>query len=150
MPGDRRSIRLPGFSYRGKATYFVTTCTWHRACVLARVAEGCSVPSRLGAVVLQQWQGIESRDPTIRLDEMVVMPDHMHGILDFGAGARVSLPRIMAWFKGTVVVEARRRGLWGRAPLWQRGYYERVIRNQVAMESIRAYIRANPAKWMYP
>ncbi len=148
MPGDRRSIRLPGFHYRGRAFYFITTCTSHRIRVLARVAGGCSFASPLGDVVLQQWWAIEGRDPAIRVDEVVVMPDHVHGILEFGTAARVTLPRVVAWFKGTVVVEARRRGLWGRAALWQRGHHERVIRNQQELERIRAYIRTNPANWI--
>ncbi len=150
MPGNRRSIRLPGFHYRGRASYFVTTCTSRRARVLARVAEGCSLPTPLGGVVLRQWQAIETRDPAIRLDEMVVMPDHVHGILHFGMAARVTLPRVVAWFKGTVVVNARRNGLWDQAPLWQRGYFERVIRTQQQMDRTRVYIRANPTNWIDP
>lgn len=143
----RRSLRLPGFHYRGGAGYFVTLCCRRRQPVLGAVRNGQMERTPLGQLIEDRWAMIPTRDPEIQLDEFILMPDHLHGILEFGESARLSLPRVMAWFKGTGLVEARRRGLWGDQGLWQRGYYDHVIRGIRDRDRIRAYIRSNPIRF---
>ncbi|MFN2317557.1 MAG: transposase [Gemmatimonadales bacterium] len=140
-------MRLADFHYGGGATYFVTVCTHRRSHVLAKVEAVGAVLTPLGLVIQRQWHAITTRDAAIHLDELVIMPDHLHGILEFGPSTRVRLPRIMAWFKGTSLIASREQGLWDQTALWQRGYYERVIRNQREMDQIRAYIQTNPIRW---
>ncbi len=150
MPGHRRSIRLKGFPYSSGATYFVTVCTAGRSRVLSHVRNGLVRPTLVGSVVQEIWSQIPTRDPAIAVDAFVVMPDHIHGILTFGAGATTSLGRVMSWFKGVSVTTARSRRLWDRRALWQRGYFERVVRTRWALEQIRRYIRENPSRWKHP
>ena len=140
-------MRLRGFHYGGGAAYFVTACTRNRDRVLATVVAGHTIPSMIGRIVDAQWHDIPAFDPAIQLDEWIIMPDHLHGILRFGADARTTLPRIMAWLKGTSVATARVQGVWGHRPLWQRGYYDRIIRGEQAMNRIRQYVRSNPTRW---
>ena len=110
-----------------------------------------------------------SKFPSVETDEYVVMPNHIHGIVVIvGADLRVRpdprapmiegthtgvpLPRIVQWFK-TMTTNEYIRGVkrYGWAPfqgrLWQRNYYEHVIRNEEDLEDIRQYIVGNPAQW---
>lgn len=140
-------MRLRGYHYGAGGSYFVTVCIRDRAPVLATITDNRSHLSPLGMVIQRQWSAIPSRDPAIHLDESVIMPDHLHGILTFDSQAQVTLPSIMAWFKGTALVAAREARLWGSAPLWQRGYHDRVVRDLPEMDQIRSYIHANPMRW---
>ncbi len=150
VPGHRRSIRLKGFPYRSGATYFVTVCTAARSRVLSHVRDGQVHPTLVGSVVQEVWSLIPTRDPAIVLDAFVVMPDHIHGILTFGDEATTSLGRVMSWFKGVSLTTARNRRIWDGWALWQRGYFERIVRTQRALDLIRRYIHENPPRWTHP
>lgn len=92
-------------------------------------------------------------------DAFVIMPDHLHGIMvmteDAGTAAGVpkaappspALDTVVGTFKAACTRAARRLRLLGREPLWQRGYYERIVRNERAMNMIRRYIAENPTRW---
>jgi REP element-mobilizing transposase RayT len=147
MSTGRRSIRLPHFHYGGGSGYFITLCLHNRFRGLGVIRDGHVHLSRLGQVVAEHWGRISTRDSGIALDEFIVMPDHLHGIVEFDGRVSVTVPRVIAWFKGTSLVAARRAGLWGGTPLWQRGYYDHVIRGPRDRDTIRAYIRSNPVRW---
>ena len=162
----RRSIRLPGFDYAQPGAYFVTICTWDRACVLGQVVNDEINLSQAGRVVQATWEDLPRHFPHVRLDAWIVMPNHVHGIIvltdpdDMPVGAgfkpapannsgspRHGLPEIVRAFK---TFSSRRinaaRSTVG-APFWQRNYYEHVIRNDESLNRIRQYIKDNPARW---
>ena len=107
-----------------------------------------------GVMVGDWWARLESKFPWITADESIVMPNHVHAILLVGADPRVRpssgkraepLPRIMQWFK-TMTTNAYIQGVKAKG-LWQRSYYERVIRNENELYQARRYIAGNPSKW---
>lgn len=159
----RRSIRLHGFDYGQPGAYFVTVCTRDRACLFGEVVEGEMVLNAFGAIVQECWQDLPNHYPHVGLYEFVVMPNHVHGIIPLtgetvGAGLRPApttdvvsrrhgLPEVVRAFK---TFSARRVNELRRHPfasLWQRGYYEHVIRNERDLERIREYIVGNPVNW---
>jgi putative transposase len=163
----RRSMRLPGSDYSQPGAYFVAICTQRRACLFGRVENDAMVLNETGAIVAEAWHDLPNHYPHIELDTFVVMPNHVHGIItitDVGAGfkpapragykpaptkpaKRHGLPEIVRGFK---TFSARRISQLRRTPgtrLWQRGYYEHVIRNEESLACIRAYIEANPLAW---
>jgi putative transposase len=79
----RRSIRLKGYDYTQTRTYFVTICTWQRACLFGDVVEGEMRLSPLGQLVHEEWMRSIDIRKEIRLyaDEFVIMPNHVHGIV---------------------------------------------------------------------
>src|SRR2546423_12162335 len=79
-PG-RRSIRLPEYDYSAPALYFVTACTDGRRCLFGEVVGERMLPNAFGQIVESCWQGIPEHFPHIELDEFVVMPNHVHGIV---------------------------------------------------------------------
>jgi REP element-mobilizing transposase RayT len=166
MPYDpnrhhRRSIRLKGYDYSQAGAYFITLCTQDRACLFGRVMNGEMRLNDAGRMVLAEWNRLPERFPQVVVDAFVVMPNHVHGILvitdpapTVGATTRVAptVGNIIGAFKSRVTVEYI-RGVktpgWPpfRGRLWQRNYYEHIIRNERALNAIRQYIMENPRRW---
>ena len=155
----RRSIRLQGYDYRVVNAYFVTICVEQRRRMFGDVADSQVRLSHVGEVVDECWQAIPQHFPHAALDLHVVMPDHLHGLLIIETDARSavgkqsalragpgSLPVIVRHFKAAVTRTARQRGLLFGA-LWQRNYYEHVVRNDADLARVRKYIVDNPLAW---
>ena len=79
----RSSLRLQGYNYSQQGAYFVTVCVHNRECLLGEISNGTVVLSEVGQAVEQAWQNIAERFPFVILDEYVLMPNHLHGILFF-------------------------------------------------------------------
>jgi REP element-mobilizing transposase RayT len=168
--GRRRLTRLQEHNYAAPGAYFVTVCTLHKEPILGEIACDSVVLSPAGAIVDEAWHDLSEHYPHLRLDAFVIMPNHIHGILflsgpplpdSVGAGLRPApthpddttasrrhgLSEIIRAFKS---FSARRinalRGTPG-LPVWQRGFYDHVIRNDEDLARIRQYIITNPLRW---
>jgi REP element-mobilizing transposase RayT len=169
----RRSIRARGYDYSSPGYYFVTVCGQHRECLYGEVVDAEMRLNDAGQMVKQWWQRLAEKFVQVDLDEHITMPNHLHGIiviLDRRRGApvcapsrgetdtvhlpeeRVPLGEIVQWFK-TMTTNEFIRGVkesgWPRfdRKLWQRDYFEHVIRDEKSLNNIRRYIRANPLMW---
>jgi len=181
----RRSIRLWDFDYSGAGAYFITICTHERESVFGNLVDGVMRLNYWGLIVRECWEHLPNHFSQVALDEFVVMPNHVHGIiiLNHGlpnVGARHASPcsritpdcgsdentrathasplresgsksgsiaAIVGSFKSAVT---RRINQTRQAPggsVWQRNYYERVIRDDRELNNIRQYIEDNPRKW---
>lgn len=148
-PLQRRSIRLPDYDYSTCGYYFVTLCTAQRRPSFGAIVDGALVPTPLGRLVEEELKRLPCHHPTVAIDTAVVMPNHWHGIVDLGlAGVDrgESLGQVINHFKGAVARRARRELAWS-GPVWQRGYYEHVIRNHRSLMALREYIVLNPVQW---
>jgi len=173
---QRRSTRLEGYDYSQSGGYFVTICTHRKACILGEISGGILLPTKLGKTVKTCWLGIPDHFPNTEMDEWVIMPNHIHGIilihdassgeafaknsdsinrttanaspLRYPAGTTPrSLGAIIQNFKSISTRKANQlQGTPGR-PIWQRGFYDRIIRNQSELDHIRKYITDNPLEW---
>lgn len=170
----RRSIRLKEYDYSSAGAYFISICTHGRECLFGQIMYGEMHLNDAGLMVKQVWSNLPGRFSNVVLDAFVVMPNHFHGILFIVAplaapgiatpnlesgyankGAASSahrgyvntLGKIMRAFKSISGIEINRTLDRQGRPLWQRNYYERVIRNDDELSSIREYILSNPAKW---
>jgi REP element-mobilizing transposase RayT len=152
----RRSIRLKGYDYASKGHYFITICAHGHLPLLD------SENARL--IINKAWQALPIRFPHIRLDEFVIMPNHIHGIIVINRRGEPcvrprlsgtpphSLGRILQAFKSITTKRYAHAVNAGLAEpferrLWQRNYYERIIRNEDELYRIRQYIRDNPLNW---
>jgi putative transposase len=171
----RRSVRLRGHDYSQPGAYFVTICAWQRECVFGEIVDGAMRLNECGRMVEEEWFGLPSRFGHVVLDESIVMPNHWHGIIvlteNVGAGSprpphmdviinpegaataplrnmhRPTLGQVVAFFKYQTTKRINAlRGTPG-APVWQRNYYEHIIRNEVDLARIREYIVHNPLRW---
>ena len=168
----RRSIRLKGYDYSQDGAYFVTICVDRRECLFGDVVDGQMRLNKYGAIVAEEWQRSSVIRREIELDAWVVMPNHFHGIviIDIPVGSNgnnhvgandrsplrdythprmkpKSLSSLMAGFKSVVTKEINILRDAPGTKLWQRNYYEHIIRNQDAMDKIRRYIVNNPLSW---
>ena len=162
----RGSIRLPGYDYTQPGAYFVTICAAERRCIFGEITDGIMRPNRNGFIVAEQWAGLSKHYTSVRLDGFVLMPNHVHGIVSLthdlppsvGAGLKPAhastkskfqhgLPEIIRGFKTfSSRCINRLRGTSGQ-PVWQRNYYEHVVRSEEDLDGIRRYILDNPLKW---
>lgn len=151
-------MRWRQFDYRSVASYGVTIGIEERRCLLGIVRDGRMHSNPAGRMVARWWRRIPTAFPNVRLDEHIVMPNHVHGILRLvppRAGQGVcayTLGDVITWWKSqTTAAYARdvREEGWPRFPgrLWQRGFYDRVLRNDGELVHGRAYILRNPAAW---
>lgn len=142
---SRHSIRLAPYDYASRGAYFVTICTHTRFPLLGRIAGERMVLSLTGEVSARCWNAIPQHYSSVELDAFVVMPNHVHGILLLtnlmpGEATPLKAPTlgtVVANFKAAVSREV------GRA-VWQRGYYEHILRSERDLEQVRGYIEANP------
>jgi putative transposase len=176
---QRRSIRLPGYDYSQAGAYFVTVCTQDHQCLFGRIEGEVMRLNRVGEIAEQCWQAIHVHFADVDLDVFVVMPNHVHGIIviaDVGApnvrathasplrqggdtavgGAEVpqgpkrrSVGAIIGSYKSAVSKGIHEIGGASGPAIWQRNYFEHIIRNDVALNRIRQYILDNPVRWAY-
>jgi REP element-mobilizing transposase RayT len=169
----RRSIRLKGYDYTQPGAYFITICTHNRANLFGAVVDGEMRLNEAGRIAEQCWRDIPAHFPHVALDAFVIIPNHVHGVLwivddDIGIGAknfsplplRPSEPTFPPWPpRGTSrtigsVVRGFKIGVtkWFRQntsvyAVWQRNYYEHIIRDDRVLDTIRRYISENPLRW---
>ncbi|MEX0269157.1 transposase [Leptolyngbyaceae cyanobacterium UHCC 1019] len=223
---QRRSIRLQGYDYASAGAYFITICTQNRACVFGEISDGTMQLNDAGQMVEKVWQSSPQRFPHVCLDAFVVMPNHVHGIIQLRAGTpeeragtrpaptldmksvgaplvgalptvdnansgeragtrpaptldmkSVGAPLVGALPTVDDTIPDDPKAKWGLSlgdvigvfksiathqytigvkqqnwepfhkRLWQRNYYEHVIRDETALQKIWDYIQSNPLSW---
>ena len=176
----RQSIRLKGYDYSQAGLYFVTLCLYGRACLFGHIENAEMILNDSGRTAQQCWLEIPRHYPNVVLHEYVIMPNHVHGIVqivdDGGYGecrgekyfAPTYAPTIAPTYAPTneqMVIRGTSRTIgsmlrgfkigvtkWMRQNtnvqnIWQRNYYEHIIRNEQSYQNIAEYIVDNPAKW---
>jgi putative transposase len=169
----RKSIRLPGYDYTQAGAYFVTIVTWRRDCLFGKIVDNEVNLNDLGKIAEDCWRAIPEHFPSVELGAYVVMPNHVHGIVvihhdeshnDVGAQQCCaptpigqnenphkinvkpgSLSAIVRSFKSTVSYRINKEH--NATGIWQRNYYEHIIRNEREMGNIWRYIENNPSMW---
>jgi REP element-mobilizing transposase RayT len=126
-------------------SFFLTLCAASRDPVFGWVTGGAFLPSPLGRLVRECWLSLPVLQPQCGLDAFSLMPDHFHALVHFrpAPGTRGGLGTAVSHFKGAVTAAARRDHLIGPGPLWQRGYFERGVRDERMLTTIREYILRN-------
>ena len=164
----RRSIRMKGYDYALPGAYFVTICTYQRQCWFGEILDGQMYLNQIGNIVAQEWVRSSRIRPGMKLDQWVIMPNHLHGlvILTDIVGAHScaplhkspsnpvplhrqprSLSSFIAQFKSTVTKRINIICQAPSIPIWQRNYHERIIRDEKSLQTIRQYIINNPQRW---
>lgn len=174
----RRTIRLKDYDYSHAGAYFVTVCAWKKECLFGEIVDREVRLNDYGQVVMSEWQATAMIRHEVKLDEFIIMPNHLHGIVIINTngpcvGANGCSPKIrrteqmktgrsaesplrikqksisslIAGFKSAVTKSINVARSAPGAPVWQRNYYEHIIRNEKELHAIRQYIRYNPMKW---
>jgi putative transposase len=170
----RQTIRLQSFDYTSSGAYFVTICTHEKQMLFGEIVDGEMVLNELGLIVREEWFQSQIIRKEIELDAFIVMPNHLHGVVwiandkiaespltsNVGAHGRAplrkpnnelpsvrakkSLGSFVAGFKSACTKRINEFRQTPRIPIWQRNYYERIIRNDDELNAVRTYIENNP------
>jgi REP element-mobilizing transposase RayT len=138
----RKNIRLSGYDYSSASWYFVTICCYKRRSIFGKIIDGTMQLNSLGRLAYQELNKINFKC-SAKLDTSIVMPNHIHFITRIDA---LYLPSVIRTFKNSCYVHLRKTN-YKNVKLWQRGYYEHIIRNERALQNLREYILNNPVKW---
>ncbi len=161
---QRKSIRLKGYDYTREGAYYVTLCTQNKKCIFGKVVEERTELNDLGKVVAGSWKWLARRYSYVELDEWIVMPNHFHGILLIRAagGSRTAptasdpvqrsrkikpLGRLIGAFKTVSSTRISQLSSLSGSEVWQRDFYDHVIRDRADLLRIRQYIQENPMLW---
>ena len=165
----RRSIRLRGADYSEPGAYFITICAAGHKSIFGKIDTGRVVLSPLGEIVRACWIEIPEHFARASAEQFVVMPNHLHGIIGLTVGARYivpldrttrtpekfqkpvkgSIPTIIRTFKAAVARRARKELGIGDDEIWQRNYFERVLRDGKECSDASRYIFENPQRWQW-
>ena len=155
----RKVTHLRTYDYSQLGCYFVTICTRDKRCLFGDIVADAMRLNAVGLLVEACWRAIENHYPNVFLDQHVVMPNHVHGIIrlceiersrhasplqDKGA---VPLGSVVGSFKSAVSKQLRLLPGMTGASMWQRNYYDHVIRSEASLQTIREYIVNNPKQW---
>ena len=170
----RRSIRLAGYDYTRAGAYYITIVTWQREEIFGEGVNGEMQLSSMGRIAEEYWRLIPKHFSHAELEAFVVMPNHIHGIIildddtprtgttpaptrtgtiyraptpteQFQKPVVGSIPTIVRTYKASVSRRIQKEH--HEANIWQRNYYEHIIRDQADYERIAGYILSNPVNW---
>jgi putative transposase len=160
----RRSIRLKGYDYSQAGAYYITIVTYQRDCLFGEIMNKEMIPNDFGNIADECWRGIPKHFTFVELGAHVIMPNHIHGIVvirDTGRGAAMlrpyedhphkinlkpgSLGAIVRSYKSAVSYRIHKES--NTTGIWQRNYYEHIIRDEQDLQNKSDYIEANPMLW---
>ncbi len=170
---NEKQYRLPGYNYAQSGEYFITICTKDRRHLFGEIQQGTMQLSGAGLIAQTHLIEIPNQFNHVKLDEWVIMPNHVHMILiidgrnmtvrcainhvptnQFHTKSGIpnnpmklpqnTIGKMIRWYKGRVSYECRKQKIdFG----WQARFHDHIIRNRRSLENIRQYIRDNPLKW---
>jgi REP element-mobilizing transposase RayT len=161
----RRSIRLKGYDYSLEGAYYVTVCTRNMSCLFGKITDKEMRLNDAGKMIRSVWRELPKRFPNIDLDEFIVMPNHIHAVFIINQQDTCVCPHVRpkGTFPGTVgrilqayksittdkYIAGVKQWSWKRFrdKLWQRNYWEHIIRDIDDYNNICEYIYNNPANW---
>jgi REP element-mobilizing transposase RayT len=175
----RKSIRLKGYDYAQEGFYFITICCQDRAQLFGEIMNGEMILNECGEIAENCWLEIPNHFPNVELHKYVIMPNHVHGIIEIKFKSNVpsvipsvasvasvgannhsplrtlqrSLPRSPSKTIGSIVrgfkigVTKWMRQYTNVYDVWQRNYYDNIIRNEQSYQRIANYIQNNPKNW---
>jgi REP element-mobilizing transposase RayT len=154
----RRSIRLREYDYTQVGAYFITVVACGRTALFGRITGGETRLNEFGRIVERSWADLPEHYFGVQCDAFVVMPNHIHGIIVLGepiVGAgfkpaptrRHGLPEIVRALKTFSARRINEMRHTPAMPVWQRNYYEHIIRGDGELLRVREYILNNPLDW---
>ena len=152
----KNSLRKPGYDYRMPGYYFVTIDTYEKECLFGDVQNGKMILNEPGTVASHHWLQIPKHHPTVQLDEYIVMPNHLHGIIVLKGNPidilteqetgnfqpqKKSLSLFIRTYKAAVTRNIHRKFPSSPERIWHRSFHDRIIRNPNELEQVRRYIQ---------
>jgi len=162
---NRHSTRLKGYDDSKPGYYFVTICVNNRYHLFGKIIKKKMILNKFGKIAEREWLRTKKLRDNVRLDDFVIMPNHLHGIIELTDGRGVlqyapairlknkfqspsnNLGAIIRGYKSTVTTQINRINNQPGDQVWQRNYYDHIIQCPNELNRIRKYIRKNPINW---
>ncbi len=162
---QRKQLRLKDYDYSTSSYYFITICTQNRECLFGTIVGADSISARLeivlngaGKMIEMIYGNLINEFKGIELHEFVIMPNHIHGIVQIQENradmesAPTNLSTVIQSFKRHTTInyiQGVKDNIYPpfNKSIWQRGYYEHIIRTEAELNRIKEYILSNPEKW---
>jgi putative transposase len=169
-PRRPNSLRLQGYDYGQAGVYFVTIVVKDRKHMFGEIVDETMMLNGAGDIVQNVWDDLPKHYINIELDEFIIMPNHVHGIIVIRQNTpitnhtvgevhepplrqtalqrrRMLLPKIMGRFKTVSAKQVNLLHDRPGQPVWQRGFHDRIIRDEAELNAVRTYIQTNPLRW---
>ena len=150
---DRKQIRLNEYDYCQNGAYFLTICTDNRNCILSTVWGDSPKLTKIGQIAERELLKVESHYDNIKIDKYVIMPNHIHLIIIIKERInpfptkKYDISNVIGKYKAAVTRSVGDAFMHPKKSIWQRSFYDHVIRNKEDYLSIWNYIDTNPQKW---
>lgn len=154
---SRKPNRLKGFDYSENGVYFITICVQNKEHILSKitVGEGSPLPklTAYGQIADKYIRQINERYPTVLVEKYVVMPNHIHILAEiynepFGTGdPSPTINSVIAWMKYQTAKQINKVRKTPGVRVWQRSFYDHIVRGQQDYDEIWKYIDENPLRW---
>ena len=155
----RKTVRLQNFNYSNEALYFITICAADRKQIFSKIkavdvsdieTSYVITPTPCGIIVSDQLKLLEERYPNVTIEDLAIMPDHIHAIIYLHENnpahdRRISLSDIICTFKSITTRICKRELKLEK--VFQRSYYDHIIRDHEDYEAVKLYIAENPKNW---
>ncbi|MTD27065.1 transposase [Erwinia sorbitola] len=142
---QRKSLRLSHYDYHQPGYYYLTLCCQQKNAIFGRCLNNQRYLSQYGIIARQYLYALPDHYPGCQIDSCIIMPDHLHCILVLPERYKYSVGTVVGSYKSAVANKIRR--LNPGLKVWQRGYWDRVIRNQRELNNVREYMLNNPLRW---
>ena len=171
MSNERKYHRLRNWDYSSAGIYYITICCYEKHCYLGSIKNNNVILSEIGAISSSYWLEIPSHFPHAQLDEFIIMPNHIHGLIiidnslpdqnitiqnsetgpknkinRFSQPIKNSVSVIINQYKSSVTRWCNKNGF--KNFQWQTRFYDEILHNEIALEKVREYIRNNPSNWL--
>jgi putative transposase len=162
----RKLNRLDGYNYSQQGMYFITVCTKNREHIFGEIVNKKIILNDIGKITERYWLEIPNHFPHASLDKFIVMPNHVHGIIEIKNNVDVGNAHVRSeninrskmltskaihGFKSSVTrrifKNQERMYAFPTKFAWQKSFYDRIIRNEIELNKIREYIFKNPINW---
>lgn len=143
----RKQIRLKNYNYANSGYYFITICTNQRKTLFGEIKNNKMLLNNIGEIIYSQIKESENKYPKIIIDENIVMPNHIHIIINILENNNIPIGNIIGYFKyqsSKAVCEYLNIPI---KSIWQRNYYEHIIKDEIELNNTREYIKNNPQNW---
>lgn len=153
---NTRRMRFKDFDYRTPGYYFITVCQKNRTSLFGSITHSTMHHSNSGKMIQATANEITAKFEHAEIDSFVVMPNHAHLLIGMNLSGHVTSPEsvidVVHWWKTTTTkryIHGVKTNGWPRfdGGLWQKGYHDRIIRNQEELDALRYYIEKNPGRW---
>ncbi len=151
---QRKNVRLKEYDYSQAGYYFITICTHNKMGIFGEIVgadnhvcqQAVMKANRIGRIVYECWNRMNDIYDNVKTDAFCLMPNHIHGIVVISEGgqSRPPLPKIIQGYKS---VTTRMCFKYNLKTIWQRNYYEHIIRSELEYQEICKYIENNPLNW---